>query len=203
MWKNSVGVFFGVQTIKTNSFETTFIWDFGVWDHNHMRLLHLRPRSFEISAFETTITWDFYIWDHIHLRPIYLRPHSFQTTFIWHNIHMRSHSFYATLKWSCFDLLCIRFLGFTFHFFVGGLKFCKVTFHLRFCDVTPFRVQGWLTLGCKPCKTSGLVSHENVSKKRGLKWIGLKWMLSRLSWSQMNDLKWMISNEWSQMNWSQ
>jgi len=48
-----------------------------------LRLVHLRPHSFE-----TTLTWDLFIWDHIHLR---------------------SHSFYTTLKWSCFDLLCIWF----------------------------------------------------------------------------------------------
>ena len=68
------------------------------------------------------------------------------TTFIWHHIrdhiHLRSYSFYATLKWSCFDLLWITFLWSTFHFFAGGLKFCKVTLHLKFAKITPFRVQG-------------------------------------------------------------
>jgi len=49
-------------------------------------------------------------------------------------------SFYSTSKWSCFDLLYIRILRSAFHFFAGDLKFCKVT---------PFHIQGWLTLGCK------------------------------------------------------
>jgi len=68
-------------------------------------------------------------------------------------IHLRSHSFYATLKWSCFDLLCIRFLFSTFYFFAEDLKFCKVTIHLKLWNVTPFRVQEWLTLGCKCSRT--------------------------------------------------
>ena len=59
-----------------------------------------------------------------------------------------------------------------------------------------------------------VVLNQQVSKKRGfkrrgrkcrgLKWTlsqmnGLKWMVSN-EWSQMNGLNWMVSNEWSQMN---
>jgi len=55
-----------------------------------------------------------FIYDHIHLR-----PQSIETTFIWDNIHFRSHSFYAMSKWSCFDLLWIKFLWSAFHFFAG------------------------------------------------------------------------------------
>ena len=104
--------------------------------------LLLRPRSFETTTFETTFIldlfiWDHFIWDHVRLIPA----------------HLRSHSFYATLKWSCFDLLCITFLWSTFHFSAGDLKFCKGTIHLKFCTVTPFRVQGWLTLVCKCTRT--------------------------------------------------
>jgi len=95
-----------VQTIENNSFETTIIWD-----HIHLRPVHLRPHSFE----------SIFIWDHIHLRPrsfettvtwdhIHLRPHSFETTFILDHIHFRSHSICAMSKWSCFDLLWITFL---------------------------------------------------------------------------------------------
>ena len=48
------------------------------------------------------------------LRPIYLRQSSFETflfrtLFSRDHINLTSHSFYTTLKWSCFDLLCIRF----------------------------------------------------------------------------------------------
>jgi len=59
----------------------------------------------------------------------------------------------STLKWSCFDLLWITFLWSTFHFSAGDLQFCKGTIYLKFCKVTPFRVQGWLTLGCKCTRT--------------------------------------------------
>jgi len=116
--------------LEITTFETTFILDFFIWDH-----IHLRPHSFV-----TTFIWDHihlrrqsfettFIWDHIHLRPhsfettliwdhIHLRPHSFETTFettvIWDYNSLRSHSFYAMLKWSCFNLLCITFYDLPF-----------------------------------------------------------------------------------------
>jgi len=71
------------MTIETNSFETTFISDHFIWDHDH-----LGPRSFE-----TTFLWDLFIWDHIHMRLF-----SFGTTFSRDHIHLRSHSLYVTLK---------------------------------------------------------------------------------------------------------
>ena len=173
------------HSFQTTTFETRFIWnlfirDHFIWDYVLLRPVHLRLRSFETFSFETTFIWDYshlrphsfettFIWDHIHLRPhlfettfiwdhIHLRPHSVETTFIWDHIHFRSHSFYAMLKWSCFDLLWITFLWYTFHLFVGDLKFCKVTTHLKICKVTPFRVQGWLTLDCKCTLTQGRIN---------------------------------------------
>jgi len=143
------------RSFENCSFETTSTWDFSfettfIWDHSH-----LRPHSFETT----------FIWDHIHWRPIRLRPHSFETifiwdhiqlwplsfekTFIWDHMHLRSHSFYSVLKWSCFDLLCITFFWYTFRFFAGYLKFCKVTIHLKFGKIAPFRVHGWLKLDCR------------------------------------------------------
>jgi len=50
----------------------------------------------------------------------------------WDHDRLRPHSFYARLKWSCFDLLCMKFLWSTFHFFVGDLKFYKVAIRLKF-----------------------------------------------------------------------
>jgi len=143
--------------MATNSFETTFIWDLFIWDH-----IRLRPHSFETT----------FIWDRIHLRPhsfetafiwdrIHLRLHSFETTFIWDYIHLRPHSFYPMLKWICFDLLCITFNDLPFTFFAEDLKFSKVTIHLKFCKVAPFRVQGWLTLVCKCTRTQGRIKGES------------------------------------------
>ena len=144
-----------LHSYETFSFATTFIWDHDIWDLLIWDHINLRPYSFETT----------FIWDHSHLRPhsfettliwphIHLRPHSFETTLIWDHIHLRRHSFCAMLKWSCFDLLCIKFLWSTFHFFAGDLNICKVTIHLKFWKVTSFRVQGWLTLGCKCTHTS-------------------------------------------------
>ena len=112
-------------------------WDQFIWDHGIWVSIHFRPWSLE-----TTFIWDHGIWDSIHFR-----PWSLETTFIWDNIHfghdhLRSHLFYAASKWSCFDLLWITFLWSTFHFFAGDLMYCKATLHLKFCQVTPFRVQG-------------------------------------------------------------
>ena len=106
-----------------------FELDLFIWDH-----VHLIPRSFVTCSFETIFTCVFFIWVHLLLR---------------------SHSFNAKLKWSCFDLLWITFLWSTFHFFAGDLKFCKVTLHLKFCKVSPFRVLGRLTLFTHVLSTPG------------------------------------------------
>jgi len=152
----------GSMAIETNSFETIHLKRF-IWDR-----IHLRPHSFENCSLETTFIWDFFILDTIHSRrhsfesywfeTYAFDTYSFETTFtwdffIWDHTHLRSNSFYATLNWSSFSLLCIRFLWYTFHFFAGELKFWKVSIHLKFCNVTLFYVQGWLTLGCKCTRT--------------------------------------------------
>ena len=142
--------------LRPRSFETKFISDHDIWDD-----IHFRPRSFT-----ELFIWDLFIWDHIHLRPHSPETFSFETTFTW--VQLRPHSFYATLKWSCLDLLCIRFLRCTFHFFAGDLKFCKATIHLKFCKVTPFRVQGWLTLGCKCTHTLKQRRHQKTLHTSGL-----------------------------------
>jgi len=171
---------------ETFSFETTFTWDhihlsphsfqiISIWDH-----IHLTPHSFETKliwdhihlrshSFETT-----FIWDYIHLRPhlfetIHLRPHSLETTFIVDHIHFRSHSFYAMSKWSCFDLLWMTFLWSTFHFFAGDLKFC---------NVTPFRVQGdsrWIV---------NALALQNTAETRKL-FIPRAWKGALLLWNVM------------------
>ena len=131
-----------------------------------MRLLHLRPHSFatfhlrlsfescSFATFHWRLSFEAFIWDHIYMRIF----------FIWDHIHLWSHSFYAAVEWSCFDFLCVTFLWSAFHFFTGNLKLCKVT---------PFRVQGRLTLGCtctrtlkhrgdqKTLRTSGLFAHSH------------------------------------------
>ena len=129
-----------------HSFETTFIWDLFIWDFfiwvhirfrpRHLRKLHLRPHSFQ-----TTV-----IWDHIHLRPLHLRLHWFEITFILR--HVKVKLFWFTVH---------HFLWSAFHFFAGDLKFCKLTIHLKFCKVAPFRVQGWLTLVCKRTRTQSRI----------------------------------------------
>jgi len=43
----------------------------------------------------------------------------------------------------------------TFHL----AKFCKLSYHLKFCKVTPFRVQGWITMG-------SLQTHSHVETAR-------------------------------------
>ena len=97
------------------------------WRRNRSKIHWAWPLAYGFMTIETTI-----VWDHDRFRPL---------------------SFYARLKWSCFDLLCMKFLWSTFHFFVGDLKFCKVAIRLKFCKVTPFCVQGWLTLGRKCTRT--------------------------------------------------
>ena len=158
------------QCLRPQSFETTF-----VWDHSHVR-----PHSHETFSFETTFTWDHihlrphsfettFIWDHSHLRPqsfettviwnhIRLKPHSFETTFVWDHIRLRPHSFELTfilrhIKVKLFWFTVNHIFMIYFHFFAGDLKFWKLTLHLKFCKVAPFRVQGWLTLGCKCTRT--------------------------------------------------
>jgi len=125
------------MTIETNSFET----------------IHFMPRWSETTTFDTTFIWylfirDHSIWDHVLLRPIHLRPHShetfsYETTFIWNHIHLR----HVEVKLFWFPVYHIFMIYLSF--FAEDLKFCKVTIHLKFCKVEPFRVQGWLTLGCK------------------------------------------------------
>jgi len=110
-------------------------WDQFIWDHS------FETTSFETTSFETPLIWDLFIWDLFIWGLIHMRPHSFENTFTWGHVHFRSHSFYATLKLSCFDLLWITFLWSAFHFLAGNLKFFRVTLHLRFCNVTSFRVE--------------------------------------------------------------
>jgi len=111
---------FEIIHLRTRSFETT-TFETTTFETTFILDLFIWDHVLLRHSFETTFTWDFFIWDHVPSR-----PHSFDTIFIWDNIHLRSHSFYAT----------------TFHFFAGDLEFCKVTLHLKFCKVTPFRVQG-------------------------------------------------------------
>jgi len=92
------------------------VWDHFIWDHDH-----LIPRSFETCSFETCSFETTLIWDVIHLRLFQLRP----------------HSFYATFKWSCFDLLCIRFLWCTFHFLWETWSFARWLFIWRFARLRP------------------------------------------------------------------
>jgi len=105
--------------------------------------------TIETTTFETTFILHLLIWDQVLLRPIHLRPHDIHMRLF----YLRSHSFYTMLKWSCFDLLRIRFLWSAFRFFAGDLKFCKVTIQLKVCNVTSFHDQGWLALGCKCTRT--------------------------------------------------
>jgi len=111
-------VFTVVQTIETTSFENTLIWDH-IRDH-----IHLRPHSF---------------WDHIHFETTFiLRLHSF-----WDHTHtfILRHT-EVKLFWFTVNQIFVIYLV----LLCGNWSFAR-WLHLKFYKVTPFCVQGWLTLG--------------------------------------------------------
>jgi len=108
-----------------------------IWDHVHLRPVHLRLFSFESTFVSDHVIWENFIWDHIRFRPQWFETTFIWDHFIWDYIDLRSHSFYAMLKWSCFDLLCITFYDLPFTFLRETWSFASWLFIWSFVRLHP------------------------------------------------------------------
>jgi len=150
---------FETTIFETYSFENTFTWDFFIWDHIHLRIIHLRPHSLETT----------FIWDHNNLR-----PHSFETTIIRDHNNLRPHSFEITftlrhakvkLLWFVVNHIVMIYLPLLWE----RPEVLKDDYSFEVLQGDALPCPRWLTLGCKCTRTSKDCGSQIILHTSGLK----------------------------------